>query len=132
LKALLKKFALMFPDVQRLKKDLDNRRMRAEEFEAANKVLVERNTELLDNLEFMKKQMSKAISLKDTAIYAESSLAAKAEHYHGQLSITGEKLRVKTQEFEKLEVENMLLRLTNEGIIKSNKARKSGSQRKSA
>lgn len=119
LKSLIKKTALMIPYVQRLQQDLHNRRLRADEFEAANKILVKRNEELLENIEFMKNQMSKALSLKDTAILAESSVASKAEHYHGQLAILNEKHNNLMQKYEDLETQSMILTLTNEKLLKN-------------
>ena len=118
--SFLKKIALTLPSVRRVKTDLENRRIRADEFETANKAILKRNEELQARLEFMKTQMSKALTMKETAVLAESSLAANAEHYQSQLNIMTTKYEALKAEFQKLETENSILKLTNDDVLMRN------------
>ena len=115
--SFLKKIALTLPAVRRVRTDLENRRIRADEFETANKVILERNEELQARLEFMKTQMGKALTMKDSAVLAESSLAANAEHYQSQLNIMTTKYEALKADFQRLEVENSILKLTNDDVL---------------
>ena len=118
--SLLKKFALIFPPVRNVQTDLKNRRVRADEFEAANKVLVQRNEELLSNIELMKSQMAKALGLKETAVMAESKLAANAELYYSQLNIFSAKYDKLKSQFEEMETKNCALKLENVDLTRKN------------
>ena len=118
--SLLKKIALLIPSVRNIKTDLHNRRIRAEEFEAANKILVKHNKELTSDVQFMKEQLAKVLGLKDSAISAETSLAANAEHLQGQLSIVKAKYEKLKSNFDEMETQNCVLQLANDDLLRIN------------
>lgn len=118
--SLLKKIALFIPAVRDIKTDLNNRRIRADEFEAANKILVEQNEELTSDVQFMKDQLAKVLGLKDSAVSAESSLAANAEHLQGQLSIVRAKYNKLKTNFDEIETQNCILQLANDDLLRIN------------
>ena len=120
MRTILKKIALMFPGVRQVKADLHNRRRLAEEYEAANEILVEKNKDLVEQLKAMKIQMTKILELKKSATEAESGLAAKAEHFQSQLSILTAKYERLELEYEEIDAEICHLRLANDDLIKTN------------
>ena len=122
MKTILKKIALMFPAVRQVKADLNNRRRLAEEYEAANTILLEQNDDLIEQLGAMKSQMTKMMALKTSAIQAEAGLAAKAEHFHGQVAIVTAKYEQSKRECETLDAEICHLRLENHDLIRTNAA----------
>lgn len=118
--SLFKKIALFIPSVRNIKTDLHNRRIRAEEFEAANKILVKHNEELASDVQFMKEQLAKVLGLKNSAISAEASLAANAEHLQGQLSIVKAKYENLKSNFDEMETQNCILQLANDDLLRIN------------
>lgn len=119
-KAIVKKIALLFPSVRKVRDDLHNRRVRAEEFKAANDILEKRHAELLSQIDLMSDQIGKALSLKDTAVQAEAKVKSTAEHYQSQLNIMTTKCEILKEKFQALEVENCGLRLSIEDLTRVN------------
>lgn len=113
MKSFMKKIALLFPAVRNVRTDLHNRRVRAEEFEAANSLLV-------SQLDVMKNQMSKAIELEKSAVEAKTTFSANAKHYEDQLAIMTAKYETMKEAYEAMETENCLLNLAIADLTRKN------------
>ena len=107
---------MVFPQVKRVQADLDNRRHLAVEYEAANKLVVEQNDELLRQVDYMKTELAKALSRKEIAISGQSGLSANVEHYQSQSKIIQAQFDNLKDEHDKLDVENYLLKVENDNL----------------